>query len=335
MVWLKQLLLLLSRIAVLLLGLFLLAQVGCHDDRISKLLGGSTTHHYILLDDSFSMSDRNDTGSAFNRARETLSLIAARVKNRHNQNVTLIRYSSARRASVDPADREAAYQEDVSAPTNASPVEHSPILVTDFNGELVDDLFEQKMENLKSTMAVSNLAIEIDEAARIVKQLIVGRENEGSIVYVISDFRQRDWENPEFAASQFREIHESGAAVELIRCVSEERINLAITSLSPAGNVRVAGTPLMMKVVVRNCSSVAAEKVQLKISTIPIPSAAKGESVASRVSELPMIFIQSIPPGESVTQQFPVYFESTGRHIVFADLPDDAVQVDNPPLVDN
>ena len=79
-VWLKQLFLLLSRIAALLLALLMLAQIGCHEDRISKLLGGATTHHYVLLDDSFSMSDRSSGGSAFDRARSTLSLIASRAK---------------------------------------------------------------------------------------------------------------------------------------------------------------------------------------------------------------------------------------------------------------
>ena len=54
-VWLKQMLLLLSRIAILLLGLFLLSQVGCENDRIAALLGGRSTHHYVLVDDIFSM----------------------------------------------------------------------------------------------------------------------------------------------------------------------------------------------------------------------------------------------------------------------------------------
>ena len=59
-VWLKQFLLLLSRIACLLLALLLLGNVGCENDRIAKILGSKATHHYVLLDDSFSMSDSAD-----------------------------------------------------------------------------------------------------------------------------------------------------------------------------------------------------------------------------------------------------------------------------------
>ncbi|MEC8781864.1 MAG: BatA domain-containing protein, partial [Planctomycetota bacterium] len=44
---LKQLLLLLARISALLIALFMLAQVGCQDQRLAGLLGGQTTHHYI------------------------------------------------------------------------------------------------------------------------------------------------------------------------------------------------------------------------------------------------------------------------------------------------
>ena len=84
-VWLKQLLLLLSRIAALILALLMFAQIGCNEDRISRLLGGATTHHYVLLDDSFSMSDRGSGGTAFDQARTTLSLIGSRAKNRQNQ----------------------------------------------------------------------------------------------------------------------------------------------------------------------------------------------------------------------------------------------------------
>ncbi len=98
---LKQLLLLLSRIGALLLALFMLAHVGCQEDRIARLLGGETTHHYVLLDDSFSMSDQGSDGTAFDRARETLSLIAARARNRQNQKFTLLRYSRIAIVSVN------------------------------------------------------------------------------------------------------------------------------------------------------------------------------------------------------------------------------------------
>ncbi|MCA9107647.1 MAG: BatA domain-containing protein, partial [Planctomycetales bacterium] len=53
---LKQLLLLLSRIAALVLALMMLGQVGCDNEQLSGVLGGRTVHHYVLVDDSFSMN---------------------------------------------------------------------------------------------------------------------------------------------------------------------------------------------------------------------------------------------------------------------------------------
>lgn len=99
-VWLKQLLLLLSRIALLLLALFMLAQVGCENDRVARLLGGKKTHHYVLLDDSFSMGQQDSKGQAFDRAVSMLSSVAARAKNRQNQVFTLIPYSATQPANV-------------------------------------------------------------------------------------------------------------------------------------------------------------------------------------------------------------------------------------------
>lgn len=337
-VWLKQMLLLLSRIMALVLALLMLAQIGCQEDRIARLLGGATTHHYVLLDDSFSMAERGNSGSAFDKARATLSLIAARARNRPNQRFTLIRFSQTRQADVGPG---AGGDKVSDLPMSDSSVTSLPVAqvdlafaeqVADLNAELVDNSFDQRIEDVKSRLTVSNLPVDASSCVATVEQLIRTRTDENSIVYVLSDFREKDWKNPTAIESALSGIHSTGAAVELIRCTTAQRTNLAITSLQPTGNVRVAGTPLMMSVTVKNCSDSLVEKVQVELESFAFdepngntePTESQGEVV-----EIPTVFIDAIEPGEIQSRSFPVFFNKIGQHVVVARLPEDSLPVDN------
>lgn len=323
-VWLKQLLLLLSRIAALLLALFMLGQVGCENDRLARLLGGATTHHYVLLDDSFSMSDRGNAGSAFDRARATLSLIASRARNRQNQRFTILRYSTARTLNGSEVNPNSNQDDDGTNELVAQ--------VADLNGELVDTMFDQRIEDIKGRLAVSQLSSTLEPSLKIVTQLIEERKEENAIVYVLSDFRNKDWGNASQLNDLLDEVDSLGAGVELINCAQNRSPNLAITSLEPVGNVRVADTPLMMNVTVTNYSDSAAEKVQVKLTSFafPAPSANVAPAdVQPVVEEVPTVFISSIGPGESESRTFPVYFAVPGQHVIQGELADDSVLADN------
>lgn len=319
-VWLKQLLLLITRMLVLITALFLLAQIGCQQDRVAKLLGGAATHHYVILDDSFSMSDRTSSGSALDRARSTLSLIAARAKNRQNQLFTLVRCSALRNATESPdASRQPSFENSISQSA-------------DLNAVLVDNRFNQTVEETKARLNATQLAVNFDDALQVVDQLISDRPGENSIVYLVSDFRKTQWDNSENNKQLLSKITSRGAAVEMINCVEKERPNLAVTELEPVGNVRVAGTPLMMKLTVKNASSFPAEKVQIKLGTFEFPAP---ESIASpmdsqpKFTDVPTMFIENIRAGESESRTFPVFFDSPGQHAISSTLPVDAVAADN------
>jgi len=207
-VWLKQLLLLLSRIAILLLALLMLAQIGCNDDRVARLLCGSTTHHYVLLDDSFSMQDRDLSGRAFDRATATISKIAGRAKNRQSQKFTLLRYSSVttERANNNPNL------------SNNDSIEDG-LLFADINAELVDTQFDRRIESVKGELDVSELSVGPLPALELVADLIERRTGENAIVYVLSDFRKRDWGTPESLESALATMESAGAAVELLSLI--------------------------------------------------------------------------------------------------------------------
>src|SRR5688572_11879318 len=95
-IWLKQLLLLLARIAAVILVVAMLAQLKTRDQWLA-IFGGRVTHHYVLLDDSYSMSDRVAGASAMDVARQVISSIVSRAAQEDSpQKLTLLRYSQTR-----------------------------------------------------------------------------------------------------------------------------------------------------------------------------------------------------------------------------------------------
>ncbi len=316
-VWLKQLLLLLSRIAILLLALFMLAQVGCENDRVARLLGGKTTHHYVLLDDSFSMGQQDSKGRAFDRAVSMLSSVAARAKNRQNQLFTLLPYSSTKPAGAS---------ERLAADANDEP--SSAVL----ESQQVDTNFDRTLESLKGQLLLSETTADARASLAKVAELIQNRKDENAIVYLISDFCERDWQEPEALKASILNIERTGAAVELIDCSQADGTNLAVTQLTAVGNVRAAETPLMMELTIKNFSPTTAKKIQVQVESREYPRVEQGsraEDLAPEVVRLPTVFIESIEPGDSVQQSFPVFFNSVGQHTVVAKVENDSLAVDN------
>ena len=97
-IWLQQLLLLLLRMAAIAVVVAMVAQ-WITQRQWFALLGGRPTHHYVLLDDSFSMGERTGGESAFDRAFEALRSIATRAMQQETpQKLTLLRFSRAEAA---------------------------------------------------------------------------------------------------------------------------------------------------------------------------------------------------------------------------------------------
>ncbi len=314
-VWLKQLLLLLSRVAALLLALFLLSQAGCQEDRIARILGGRSTHHYVLLDDSYSMTDTGDNSnssnstdvstSAFDNAKGVLTSIAGRVSNRQNQKFSLARFSAGER-TVGNGD-----------------------VRFDLENRLVDSAFGSLLDEAKGKLAASALAVDgrsiISQVSAIARQ----RSDENPILYVLSDFRSKDWELIDDIEGDLRAFKDSGGAVELINCTATESPNLAIVDLQPASNVRVANTPLMMEVKIKNLSDSPITKLRALISTDTFSQSTTPTGLVQKTEDLPAIFIQRIEAKETITRLFPVFFSSPGQHSITARIPEDAVAIDN------
>jgi len=287
---LKQLLLLLLRMAAVAAVVAMIAQPKLRN-RFGRFFGGVNTHHIVLLDDSFSMADRWADTSAFNQAKKVVEQIgAAAVRETEINSFTLLRFSQvAQLARGKQPDmlRKLVNRED----------------------------FPQRLAKLLADMPVSESSAGPAPALQTITQLLGDPSDERRIVYLVSDFRTRQWDEPTDLVSQLTALNRSAVELHLIDCAEGQRPNLAITRLAPPEGIRAAGVPFFMEVTVRNHGPVAAREVNVLLE----------EAGRARAP----VTIAEIPPGEEVTERFLAHFPSEGEHRVVARLKSDAVATDN------
>jgi hypothetical protein len=305
-VWLKQLLLLLLRMLAVALVVAMLARL-VTGKQWSLFFGSQTTHHYFLLDDSFSMSDRDSSGSAMDRAQRAIAHVTEQLLEQQTpQRVTLLRYSWASRSTS-------------TAPSEA-----------DLNAVRVDASFAELLDKRQRGLEVTDLEVGPVAALQMTGQLLESAADEDPIVYLVSDFRRRDWSRPGEIREALQGLERRGARIHLIRCADRRNQNVAITELLPAEGVQASGVPLPMNVRVKNFGPQAAEQVQVKVH---LQSFADQGGTAGAggdaVEELPPLLIDQIAPGETAVRQAQVQFPSAGQHVVSAEVTSDAVMADN------
>ena len=314
-IWLKQLLLLLMRMAAVALLVAMLAQWVTRGEWLN-LFGGKATHHYVLLDDSFSMSDRSGGASAFESALGAIQRIGSQAASQDSlQKFTLIRFTRA--ARLDGASGE----------------DRNVAEIADFNAEIVAPNFDVTLEQKRNTFQVTELAVGPNAALAALARLVEDSGDENRIVYVVSDFRANPWESPAEIREKLRQLEQSPASIQLISCVQTVRQNLAITDIQPAQETQAAGVPLFVNVTVKNFGLSLARNVQLNVKTTFYDTEAQQlenpTQVVGKIDELPTVLIEEIEPGQSVTRRVQAFFPKPGRHVVEAALPEDAVAADN------
>jgi hypothetical protein len=316
-IWLRQFLLLASRMLIIALAVAMLAHLVTRS-QWAQILGGSTTHHIVLLDDSFSMSDQVGNVTPFQKAESVIRRLADRIDaHEWGQKLTLIRLSQA--ARLVPAE---AQRDPLAAATQ----------VADLYGITVDGEFEKRIENLQNRLDVSALACHPTHALELLSELIGTFDQERPIVYLVSDFRSETWDQGAELIELVREIEKKGARVNFVRCAQQQHNNLAITGLRPTAGTRAAGVPLFVEISVTNFGTSAAERVPVSIQSTLFRGDSSSDDPATdagTANELPSILLDSIEPGQTVTRRVQVYFPTAGYHVVAAELPADGVLLDN------
>jgi len=290
---LKELLLLLLRMAAIAAVVMIVARPR-FDGSVGERLGDVTTHHIVLLDDSFSMSDRLAERNVFDEAKEAVKRIATTALDESSaQTFTLLRSS---RASADGAKPD--------------------ILEELVNSEFVfKDRTDRKLNRVLDTIEPSDSAVGPEACLRSLTTLLKSKESEERIIYVVSDFRAKDWRDVSEIRSLLSEQEKKSAQIYFVRCAEGERPNLAVTSLAPQSGTVASGIHFKMQVQVKNFGTSTAEKTPIEIRS----DGSTGGTV----------FIDSIPAGKVGIATFPVYFSDPGEHLVAVSLPSDSVDADN------
>ena len=294
---LKQLLLLLLRMAAIALVVLALAQP-LLPDRWGSFLGAQPTHHIVLLDDSFSMSENLGSLTAFDQAKSAIQRLGeSAVRSREPQSFTLLRLSRC------GGRYGAGTRYSGSRP--------------DFQKEPVAADFAERLSSTLASIQISQTAAEPLPAFETVQRELLG-ENTGErrIVYLFSDFRTRQWDKPDDLKKRLAQLDENRAEIRLIDCVEDSgRPNLAIASLEPEEDIRAAGVQWRMLVTVQNYGPAA-------VRNVPVYWSADGKPGGS-------VTIDSIAPGRAAQKGFYVNFAVAGEHSIQANLNADAVTIDN------
>jgi hypothetical protein len=329
-VWLKQALLIASRMLIVALAVAMLAQ-WVSGSRWLSMLSQSTTHHYFIVDDSVSMGDTSSNGSAYQAAIGAIQSIARSAANGDGSHlVSVIRTSratgSSRASSPDATDEEKVDGE--------NPVSSS------LTADSIADLFARSIPSDPSALLSKMMASQpssLDctpaDAVSLLRPVIQNNPSEKAIVYLLSDFRQKDWTNAVELQQQFLAMPSNDLELQLIDCVPERHENLTLVSIQPQQEVLVAGVPAQINITIRNNGVTPVRNATLRITAVDYsettitPKTTAGYS--GLVTELPPLLVDRIDAGETVTRQVQILFPQPGSHVIEAQLPPDPLLADN------
>lgn len=281
-VLLRQMLLLLLRMLAIAAVALMVAQPLSRGS-FGAWFATNKTHHIVLLDDSYSMSDRWSDTSAFDKAVKVTQRLAEKAAQQNMQQLfTVLKYSSG-----------------------------EPVVLR----ETVSDEFPAVLGEKLRDLHCSELAPGPDSVLQSLGRLLGAEQDETRVVYLVSDFRTREWASPAAIRKQLAALHETGARIQLVDCVDSARPNLGVAELKVLSSVRSAGVAMVVQLAVTNWGSEAVRNVSAKVQ----------EDGHERAA----VLFEEIPPGETVERQFEVKFLSAGTHRLSAMLPADAVAVDN------
>jgi hypothetical protein len=322
-VWMKQLLLLLARMAVMAVLVAMLAQ-WVSSARWLSIFGQSITHHYVLLDDSMSMGDADQGTSAYQAGlRAIAGLLQSVADEQGSHRVTLVRYSRA-------IELTSAYDAKPSDP------QASPSIPADTAADILTRTIPANpaslLDRLNNTLPVA-LDVSPVGAIQLVAPLIRNASSERANVYLVSDFRDKDWRQSQTIRSALEPLKAAQADLHLIDCSPIAHENLSLVTLQADQEILAAGVPVMMKLEVRNPGTTTLRNVNITVKLFEYDSenvAPSPERYASgNETQLPPVVVDSIAPGETVSRRVQVVFSSAGSHVVQAILPEDPLSDDN------
>ena len=310
-VLLRQLLLLAVRTAAI-LGLVLALAQPRWRQTLGGLLGGASTTHVVVLDDSGSMGDlsagdgagdamtdaadgETRPATAFDRGRRVVERIATDLAAAGGQELAVGLTSVL------------ATKGDVSVRPSMSLMPRQAV-----TPEAV-----QRLRDAIAEARVSASAAGPREAVAAAAAECMAAGSGARVLWIVSDFRARDWTESGATAETLRQLSAAGVTIRFVDCAADpgRSGNLTIERLEVIGGVPAAGVLLPVEVEVRNDASSAVQDVLVELR----------EDGAGR----PGVRIEEIPAGGTAMRRFDVRLAAAGGHALEARLPGDILPFDD------
>jgi Aerotolerance regulator N-terminal len=288
----EQLLLLLLRCSLVLLAAFLVSRfVGCNNE---KNPSGGGMVHYVLIDDSLSMTDAwKENGvpkDAFTQAKGLVGELARKLGTNNTSQEFHVAFLS------DPGNN--FFHEKLGNET-----------IAELGNKLDDPAIKATSLHLKPEDGVAAAAEFFDTQKGTQRQL-----------HIVSDFRTTDWVGPEATelSKRIDGLLKSGITVNLIDCagptrnqnwgVSTYHQNVAVVDLRADTRVAALGMPVQFSAVVQNFSPAAAQNLYLTVKVNGVEELGASQPIAS------------INPNSAAPVTFMIPFKEKGFNQITATL---------------
>ncbi|QDU56062.1 hypothetical protein Pan181_22650 [Aeoliella mucimassa] len=287
---LKELILLLLRTAAIALLVLLLARPTTRSGWIGRLLN-RPVHHLIVLDDSYSTTDRWAETTAWKESLGAVRDITDAAADQSTASmITVLRFSEAEVESEDP--RPAIFRRPLDAKSRQ---------------ELIS-----RIETAQPSDTASGILPALRRAAELAS---LQPAEQDLVVHIVSDFRQHTMEELDTIQQAVASLEAQATEVQFVRTVRQAHENLAITHLAPASGIRAAGVEMWMELSVENYGSTLARDVVVEL-----------EQDGSPLVAVPVGDVQA---GAKVDRRFRATFVGSGAHWLAGNLDADAVDLDN------
>ncbi len=287
---LQELLLLLLRTAAIALLVVMLARPTTRSGWIGRLLN-RPVHHLVVLDDSYSSTDRWAETSAWSEGLGAVRDLVQAASDQSTASVaTVLRFSEASQPGDDL--RPAIFRRPLDAESRQ---------------ELLS-----RLESAQATDADADLLTALRRALELAD---LQPAEQDLVVHVVSEFRQRDMSEIEAIQEVVATLQKQVGELQFIRTVRQQHDNLAVTQLAPESGVRAAEVEIWMKVAVENYGTATAREVVVEL--------------VQDGSPLVGVPIGEVPAGQTVEQRFRATFAGAGPHWLAAEIDADAVDLDN------
>ncbi len=326
---LRQFLLLLSRLAIAALLIAMLCGWSGGGQMLG-LLGGRTTHHIVVLDDSYSMADTSIPRGISRGMSAGVSRSGGGLSTAYGRSLGALQ-DLARRLAADDGNHQLTVMRASRATMVVRGGSESGDAAADLSAQTITS--DARLINRVMATTASSIRTDLVPALDLAAELIDSTPADSTYLYIASDFRKRDWDAPQRLAEAMRGIADGGVEVRMIDCAATAAPNLAITDVAPAQDVWVAGVPVVVDVTVRNYGSSPARNVAISSRVIRYPRdtelADPTLQFSGEVETLPAMMIESIEPGAQISKSFQVYVTQQGTHAIEVSLSDDALAIDN------